>query len=114
MIESIGLFYKRFGGFLDYFFHGFTSKIKNALISMGAIPPFTVHRGLRQGEPLSPILCNLVADCLNHMIQRAIHGNYLRGLGPPIRKNQQIVNMHYADDTIFFSQADNMSLNNGF
>lgn len=40
------------------------------------------------------------------MMKRAIHGNYLRGLGPPIINNQQIFNMHYADDTIFFSQAD--------
>jgi hypothetical protein len=38
---------------------------------------FTSHKGVRQGDPLSPILFNFVADCLTKMIKIALKVNCL-------------------------------------
>jgi hypothetical protein len=43
-------------------------------------PYFVSHKGVRQGDPLSPILFNLVADCLTRMIREAQNKNIIRGL----------------------------------
>jgi hypothetical protein len=41
---------------------------------------FKTRRGLRQGEPLSPLLFNLVGDVLNKMIKKAAGKGYVTGL----------------------------------
>jgi hypothetical protein len=33
-------------------------------------PYFMNHKGVRQGDPLSPILFNIVADCLTKMVRK--------------------------------------------
>ena len=45
-------------------------------------PFFQTRKGLRQGDPLSPILFNLVADMLSIFINRAKVDNQLRGVVP--------------------------------
>jgi len=34
-------------------------------------PYFVSHKGVRQGDPLSPILFNFVADCMARMVRKA-------------------------------------------
>ena len=60
---------------------------------------FQTRKGLRKGDPISPMLFNLVADMLAILISRVKHGSRLKGLihnlvdeGLPI--------LQYADDTI--------------
>jgi hypothetical protein len=43
---------------------------------------FQTKKGLRQGDPLSPILFNLVADMLSTLINRAKDDDQIRGLVP--------------------------------
>jgi hypothetical protein len=43
---------------------------------------FQTKKGLRQGDPLSPLLFNLVADMLNLLISRAKEGGQSNGLVP--------------------------------
>ena len=46
-------------------------------------PYFQTKKGLRQGDPLSPILFNLVADMLTLFIKRAKAEGLLSGVVPP-------------------------------
>ncbi|KAJ4747435.1 RNA-directed DNA polymerase (reverse transcriptase)-related family protein [Rhynchospora pubera] len=67
---------------------------------------FPCKRGLRQGDPLSPFLFNIAADTLARMFHRGRQAQIIHGLGPSILNNIPITNIHYADDIIFFLQAN--------
>jgi Reverse transcriptase (RNA-dependent DNA polymerase) len=67
---------------------------------------FQCKRGIRQGDPLSPFLFDLVIDTLCQLLIRGNELGLLNGLGPVLANEKQIINFHYADDTIFFLQAD--------
>ena len=43
---------------------------------------FQMHKGLRQGDPMSPILFNVVADMLTVLIGRAKEKDLVGGLVP--------------------------------
>ena len=47
-------------------------------------PYFVSHKGVRQGDPLSPILFNFVADCLSRMVRKAQRGALVCGLADNI------------------------------
>jgi hypothetical protein len=57
------------------------------------------RRGLRQGDPLSPMLFILVMDVLGYMIQRAAEENLLQ---PLARRALQHRISIYADDVVIF------------
>jgi hypothetical protein len=42
---------------------------------------FQTDKSLRQGDPLSPILFNLVVDVLSRMLCKASSANLIRGMG---------------------------------
>jgi hypothetical protein len=66
-------------------------------------PYFTTHKGVRQGNPFSPLLFNLVADGLACLIHKAQDEGLIKGLIPHIIWNGCCC-LQYADDTIFFIQ----------
>jgi hypothetical protein len=68
-------------------------------------PYFTTHKGVRQGDPFSPLLFNIAADGLACMIQKAQDEGILKGLIPHIITNGCCC-LQYADDTIFLLQVD--------
>jgi hypothetical protein len=69
-------------------------KINN---SMGSY--FKSRKGVRQGDPLSPLLFNLAADCLTKMVQTAQSNGLIKGLMSDIIPSG-IAILQYADDTI--------------
>jgi len=76
----------------------------SVLVNGSPTAEFLPQRGLRQGDPLTPFLFNIVAEGLNGLMRRAVEENlykpYLVGAnGVPISILQ------YADDTIFFGEA---------
>jgi len=75
---------------------------------------FQTKKGLRQGDPLSPLLFNLVADMLAILIARAREDGQISGLIPHLIDDGLSV-LQYADDTIIFmddniEEAKNMKL----
>jgi hypothetical protein len=60
---------------------------------------FQSCKGVRQGDPLSPLLFNIVADCLTRMILKAQNNNMLTGLVKYLIPKGVAV-LQYADDTI--------------
>jgi hypothetical protein len=77
-------------------------------------PFFQTRRGLRQGDPMSPILFNIVADMLALLIRRAKADGQIRGVIPHLVDDGLSI-LQYADDTVLFldhdlEQAKNLKL----
>lgn len=64
-----------------------------------------MHKGIRQGDPLSPFFFIIGAESLNCIFQEAIHQGTIKGLrigddGP------LLTHLQFADDTLIFCGAD--------
>jgi hypothetical protein len=75
---------------------------------------FQTKKGVRQGDPLSPILFNIVVDILAVLINRAKGEGQIWGVIPHL-VDEGLSILQYADDTILFmdhnlEQAKNMKL----
>ena len=66
---------------------------------------FQTRKGLRQGDPLSPILFNIVADMLAVLISRAKEDGQVGSLVPHLVEGGVSI-LQYADDTILFMEHD--------
>jgi hypothetical protein len=66
---------------------------------------FQTRKGLHQGDPLSPILFNIIADMLAITINRAKEDGQVSGLIPHLVDGGVSI-LQYADDTIIFLDHD--------
>jgi hypothetical protein len=66
---------------------------------------FQTRKGLRQGDPLSPILFNVMADMLAVLIARAREMGHFSGLVPHLVDDGLSI-LQYADDTILLMEDD--------
>jgi hypothetical protein len=66
---------------------------------------FQTKKGLRQGDPLSPILFNIVADMLAVLIERSKRMGFFDGLVPHLVEDGLSI-LQYADDMILFLEDD--------
>jgi hypothetical protein len=64
---------------------------------------------LRQGDPLSPLLFNLVSDALATMIDNAKLAGKIKGVVPNLIEGG-LTHLQYADDTIIFLNMDDQSI----
>jgi hypothetical protein len=62
-------------------------------------PYFKTHRGLRQGDPLSPLLFNLAADALAYILDNAKELGLIRGVVPHLIQGG-LTHLQYVDDTV--------------
>jgi hypothetical protein len=70
---------------------------------------FSTFRGLRQGDPLSPLLFHLVGDALSAILDRAKEAGVIRGLVPHLIPGG-ISHLQYASDTLLFLHNDMESI----
>ena len=66
---------------------------------------FQTKKGLRQGDPLSPMLFNIVVDMLAILIARAKEDGHVGGLIPHLVEGGVSI-LQYVDDTILFLEHD--------
>jgi hypothetical protein len=66
---------------------------------------FVAGKGLKQGDPISPILFNLVADVFSKILFKAATNHLICGLLPQAIPGG-VISLQYADDTIIFLQKD--------
>ncbi|KAK1293300.1 hypothetical protein QJS10_CPB17g00786 [Acorus calamus] len=66
---------------------------------------FHINRGLRQGDPLSPMLFSLVANVLSRMCLKAERASWIAGL-PCSNRGTPVTHLQYADDTMVFAEPE--------
>ena len=65
-------------------------------------------KGLRQGDPLSPLLFVLVMDALGRMLDKAVLEGHLSGFSVGNLEGRSLAMSHllFADDTLIFCEAN--------
>ena len=66
---------------------------------------FQTKKGVRQGDPMSPILFNILVDILAMFIERAKNAGQISGVIPYLVEGGLSI-LQYADDAILFMDHD--------
>nr|GEU95546.1 RNA-directed DNA polymerase, eukaryota, reverse transcriptase zinc-binding domain protein [Tanacetum cinerariifolium] len=77
----------------------------SVLLNGSSTKEFHIHRGLRQGDPLSTFMFILAMEGLHILIEDAVQNSQFRGVfmeSPPIHMSH----LFYADDAIFMGEWD--------
>ena len=74
-------------------------------------PYFKTVRGLRQDDPLSPLLFNLVADVLGVLLNKAVNRGHINGVLSELLPGG-ISHIQYADDTVIMIDGSDQSIRN--
>ena len=78
----------------------------SVLINGGPEGFFGSSRGIRQGNPLSPLLFVIVMEALNRMMSRAVEGGFISRFQVGSMQNLlHITHLLYADNALIFSDA---------
>lgn len=80
-----------------------TSASASVLVNGSPTPPIKLHRGLRQGDPLSPFLFDIIVEALHLVISRATSMNLWEGIATH-PGGMKISHLQYGDDNIIFCQ----------
>ena len=65
---------------------------------------FESSRGLRQGDPSSPLLFVLVMEALGRMLDKAVHDGHMLGFGVGRLEGRSLAMSHllFVDNTLIF------------
>ena len=81
-----------------------TSATSSILVNGSPTDEFSLQRGLRQGDPLSPLLFLLVVEGLNVMMQSVVENNLYTGYGVDLASSVAVSRLQFADDTLLFGE----------
>uniref|UniRef100_A0A2N9G4U0 Reverse transcriptase domain-containing protein n=1 Tax=Fagus sylvatica TaxID=28930 RepID=A0A2N9G4U0_FAGSY len=109
-------------GFLDYMLRrcGFSEKWRTWIFFCVSTARFSVlvngtpcgffgsTRGIRQGDPLSPLLFVIVMEAMSRMLDREVGGGFISGfpVGSKASSFLMVSHLLFADDTLIFCEAD--------
>lgn len=83
-----------------------------AVVVYGVVGPYFANgRGLRQGDPISPLLFNFVADALSCILSRAADAGHIKVVASHLIPSG-ISHLQYADDTIIIVELYDLCLAN--
>ncbi|KAK2653765.1 hypothetical protein Ddye_013621 [Dipteronia dyeriana] len=91
--------------------HCIISPTISVLVNGSPTKEFGISKGLRQGDPLSPLFFNIVVEALNRLLLKARDLNFVKGkvLG---REGIHLSHLQFVDDTIMFIEAKEYSVIN--
>ncbi|KAK3220321.1 hypothetical protein Dsin_014291 [Dipteronia sinensis] len=78
-----------------------SSTLLSVLVNGRPTSQFGMERGLRQGDPISPLLFNIVVQGLNCLLQKALNLGLIKGENFDDSK-VHITHLQFADDTMLF------------
>ncbi|GJX16313.1 putative reverse transcriptase domain-containing protein [Tanacetum coccineum] len=71
------------------------------LVNGSLTQEFQFHKGLRQGDPLSPFLFLLIMESLHISFSKAMHQGFFKGIKIGFNNTVCLSHLFYADDAIF-------------
>ncbi|GJY59135.1 RNA-directed DNA polymerase, eukaryota [Tanacetum coccineum] len=84
------------------------SSMGSVLVNGSPTTEFEFHKGLKQGDPLSPFLFILVMESLNLSFNRILNARLFSGI--TIGSSMQLSHLFYADDAVFVGEWKDSNL----
>nr|GEX40367.1 RNA-directed DNA polymerase, eukaryota [Tanacetum cinerariifolium] len=83
-----------------------SSCLNNALINGSPTLEFQFHKGLKQGDPISPFLFILIMETLHLTFKRVLNAGLYKGIS--LKDSFMIYHLFYADDVVFIGVKINL------
>lgn len=90
---------------IDWISSIFESSRISVIVNGAPSEEFSPTKGLRQGDPLSPLLFNLIGEVLAKLLDRASNLHIFSGVSLP-SYSSPITHLQFADDVILFLKPD--------
>ncbi|XP_039687924.1 uncharacterized protein [Medicago truncatula] len=74
------------------------------LVNGSPTDEFSLHRGLRQGDPLSPFLFMIAAEGLNVLMKSVVENNLFKGYVVGASNSVVVSHLQFADDTLLLGE----------
>ena len=75
-------------------------------------PHFRPSCGVRQGDPISPLLFNAAVDTLAEILERAKRSGHLSGVVSHLIPGGGVTHLQYADDTMIMVEGSELDIIN--
>nr|GFB54053.1 RNA-directed DNA polymerase, eukaryota [Tanacetum cinerariifolium] len=112
-------FYRRYWKLIDqnvvnavseFFSSGcLNSAMRSIIVNGSPTPEFKFHKGLKQGDPLSPFLFILLKETLHLSFKNILNAGLYKGI--QVDESLTLSHLFYADDAVFIGKWDKTNIN---